>query len=379
MARSPEQQSPEGTEDFRISEEPIKAEQPEKALELEEKISQEQEKAKEDFGDLIGMVNERYLNLPEKMRETFIEHNEDILDAVVELGMKKGLTQQELKLTEIAAIIHDMTKAEPDKEEVGNYTLANHGEAAAAEVETVVTSDMLEKAGVDVSDDNASLEAKKTIADAVREHMGPHPGFMDGILAGVNKAIEAKNKELIEQGREPLSLIEHPKASGKVSETLLAADMGSLASRSGREKVMSIRSNVPFFASQDEGTAAEYQRYGIDLTMGEAALLSGFDSAADSHDMLPDISDRKRTMSLIDESKKEAYKYINPDTGEEEKITWQEATQKRVEFLPKWIMDEQKRIESGEYGNEKELENAQRALDRAIKDLDRAKIELERF
>lgn len=379
---NPEQtQPPEGAEDLEtskaeeITEKSEKVEKVEDAAEISEKIQVEQENAREDFGELIDSVSERYADMAPDMKKAFIEHNGDILDSVIELGVKKGLSQKDIKLTEIAAIIHDMTKAEPNKHDIPNYTLANHGESAATEVDSVVTNQMLEKAGIDVSDPNAVQDAKNTISGAVREHMGPHPGFMDGILAMTNAAIEAKNKELIAAGKDPVPLIKHPQSEGSVSETMLAADMGSLASQAGREKVMAIRSNVPFFDQQDQSTVSLYKKYGIDLKQGEAALLSGFDSAADAHDMLPDTSDRERTMSLIDESKLKTYKFNNPTSKEKEQVTWQEATQKRVDFLPQWIVDEQAKIDSDEY-SEDEIDAAKKRVARAANDLDRAKNEL---
>jgi len=359
----------------RLSEVSEDIENPEVIAELAEKISAEQEKAREDFGNLIEAVSDRYDGMNPDMKRTFIEHNSEILDAVVELGVKKELTSEELKLVEMAAIIHDMTKAEPDPEGIGNYTLANHGESAAREVDNLITDEMLETVGVDTSDGQAVQTAKDTIVAAVREHMGPHPGFMDGILAGVNAQIEAKNQKLAE-GQEPIPLVEHPVAQGKVSETLLAADMGSLAGQAGREKVMAIRSNVQFFVGQDRATVADYKSFGVDLNQGEAALLSGFDSAADAHDMLTDTSDRQRTQNLIDQSKEEGYSFINPDSQEGEQATWAEATSKRIDFLPQWIEAETARIEGGEYAEGEEVEAAQQRLESGEKNLERSQQEM---
>lgn len=342
--------------------------------EIMAKISQEQERAREDFGELIDSVSERYQDMAPEMKKTFIAHNQEILEAVVELGVKKGLTPEELKLAEIAAIIHDMAKAEPDPEGVGNHTLANHGEAAAQEVNEVVTEEILEKTGVKVDDPSAVQAARDTIAAVVREHMGPHPGFMDSILAGVNAQIEAKNAGATDA--EPLPLVEHPTAKGRVSETLLAADMGSLAGRAGREKVMAIRSNVPFFSGQDQAAVVDYKVYGVTLTQGEAALLSGFDSADDACKMLSDPGDRARTQALIDQSKEEPYAFNNSD-GEGEQVTWLEATQKRVEFLPQWIAAEEGKIAGGEYNGVGEIEAAGKRVEQARRTLERSQQELE--
>jgi len=73
----------------RLSEVSEDIENPEVIAELAEKISAEQEKAREDFGNLIEAVSDRYDGMNPDMKRTFIEHNSEILDAVVELGVKR--------------------------------------------------------------------------------------------------------------------------------------------------------------------------------------------------------------------------------------------------------------------------------------------------
>lgn len=358
--------------------EKIKQEQAEK-----EKIKLEQEKAKENFGDLINLVSKRYEKsetMTPEMVKDFIKHNENILDWVVELGIKKELTDQELKLAEISAVLHDLTKgdAPPEKaKNITNYVLASHGEKAAEQVDNLVTNKILEKAGVDITDENAVKSAKDQIASVIKEHMGPHPGFMDFILGSVNKQIQEENKKLKAQGKELIPEIKHPPAKGKISETLLAADMASLASRAGREKVLAIRSGEKYFNDQDKKTVIKYKNLRINLTMGEAALLSGFDSAADSHNMLKSETDRKWVQHLIDESKKEPYSYKNPKTNEIETITWHDATEKRVEYLTKRIPVAEISIDNLENRGmkvsnmaETELALQKIQLERAIKELE---------
>ena len=43
-------------------------------------LKKEQEEAREEFKDLIERVSSGYENLPEKMREDFVIHNQEILE-----------------------------------------------------------------------------------------------------------------------------------------------------------------------------------------------------------------------------------------------------------------------------------------------------------
>jgi len=285
--------------------------------ELQEKIEQEKKEAKEKFGSLIDLVSQGYENLPEAMKKDFVLHNEEILDGAIELGMKKGFSQEELESLELSAILHDKTKAESAPEEykdIPNYTLATHAETAAKEVPNILTDEYLKSLNIQGDPEKIRQE----VASAILEHMGPHPGFMDEILKGVNT-------ELGKRGGEK---IEHPQAEGKISEALLAADMKSLAGEKGRKKVLSIRSSVEFFANQDKNLAEEYKKYGIDLSQGEAALLSGFDSAEQARDMQNDRDNYDWVNQSIEDSKKVEYDF----PGSEKTIIWAEVSTKRSQY-----------------------------------------------
>lgn len=288
---------------------------------LKDRIEKEQAEASERFSDLINLVSERYGNLPELMKEDFILHNEEILRGVIELAMENDFSPEELKILEISAILHDMAKADKADDKymaVPNYDLAVHAEKAAAEVPALVTDEYLTKAGL--AGDFEKM--RKEIQDAIRQHMGPHPGFMTAILEGVN----AKLREIGEKE------IEHPSAHGKISEALLAADMQSLSGAKGRNKVLSIRANVEYFKKQDSWTAFEYAQRGIDLSRGEAALLSGFESAMQARDMIKNEKYRQWVDAAIEESKEMIYRYPgNPQEG----ITWQRAEKKRLKLEDK--------------------------------------------
>ncbi len=302
----------------------------ERDAELEKAISKEQEEAKERFGVLIGLVNERYegpeSTLAEDEVERFKEHNSEILNLCVERGMEKGLSEQELRTLEVAATLHDLNKADKPASEVAdipNHVLAAHGEMAADEVPDIIVQhpEVLESIlGPDYSEEESD-SVVANLQEAIRAHMGPHPGFMDFILAGVNKGLREKGMAEIEHP--------YPEKGNKVAETLLAADMHSLAGRKGREKVLAIRSSKEkgkdFFRKQDEKLSAEYGTYGIDLTVGEAALLSGFDSADQARDMF-NSEDADWVNRTIEASKKGDYDY------EGKEINYQDAVAKRETY-----------------------------------------------
>ncbi|MBU4331582.1 HD domain-containing protein [Patescibacteria group bacterium] len=292
-------------------------------------IDKEYKAAQERFSGLINLVNERYENpnstiaeSPEQLK-SFEEHNKQILNFCVERGVKKGLGEKQLATLEAAAILHDLAKSGKPPEEsanIQNYMLAAHGEIAANEVKSIFEQqpEMLTKIlGENYSEEDVE-KTISTIEEAIRCHMGPHPGFMTRILENVNKELQKKGEMEIKHP--------YPEEGNIVAETLLAADMGSLADRKGREKVLTIRLNVPFFRKQDEHLSGECQEFDIDLSPGEAALLSGFDSAEQARDMLEDEDDREWVNELIEESKKGQYTYS------EEKINYHDAITKREQF-----------------------------------------------
>lgn len=305
---------------------------------LDTSIIEEKEFAEKTFSKLIEAVKERYTSPastlaknPEQLRE-YLLHNEEIIDLCIKRGIEKGMSEKDLRLLEISAIIHDIAKADTPEsvvkrknlpkgsESVSNLVLAMHHNLATDETDTLLKKNpeiLKHVLGDNYSEKEAAI-ATDVIKNAIRSHMGPHPGFMDFVLAGVNK-------ELAKMGA---GQIEHPfpEKGDSVSETLLAADMRSLAGRQGRKKVLSIRKVVPIFVSQDLALVEKYKAVGIDLKQGEAALLSGFDSAVQARNMLPDKGDREWLDRAIDESKVEPYNFGD------EKITFDEAIRKREQF-----------------------------------------------
>ena len=316
---------------------------------FKEKIEREKREAKEKFSSLINLVNERYNNSdlarnPDQLK-CFKEHNEDILNLCIERGIQREMNEKELKMLEVAAILHDLNKGDnppDDKKDIPNYVLAIHGDNAAEEAKKILERNegvLKEILGEEYTDEDKE-KAINTVSNAIRSHMGPHPGFMDFILNGANAKLKEKGEEAIEHP--------YPEEGNIVAEVLLAADMRSLAGNKGREKVLAIRGVSEFFQDLDRKTCKEYNQYLKssslgEITMGEAALLSGFDSAEQARDMIKNEGDRKWVGEAIEKSKKEPYRYsyfIKNNKGEMEKVLseplrWEKTIAKRAEYLKK--------------------------------------------
>jgi hypothetical protein len=283
-----------------------------------EAVVLEQKEANDRFKELIDKVSDRYRengSMSEKMLGEFIVHNVEVLESAVELGLRKGFTEEELRRLEVSAVLHDMTKADAVPEhfkDIPNYALAIHGEAAGEESLDILTDEYLASKGFEGDFE----EIRQEVSRAIREHMGPHPGFMDGILAGVNSRLR-------ESGEPEIT---HPKAEGRISEALLAVDMRSLAGEKGRKKVMAIRAGVPVFRAIDQKTVEAYKAVGVDFTLGEAALLSGFESAFQARDMLNDPENKEWIDEVIEASKGGEYHYGSGDS--EEIVRWADVEKK---------------------------------------------------
>ena len=139
--------------------------------------------------------------------------------------------------------------------------------------------------------------------------------------------------------------IEHPEAQGKMSETLLAADMAALASEKGRKKILTIREIDPSCIKNDLDTITEYKKVGIDLKQGEAALISGFESAFQAKNMIKSEQDRKWIEKIIEQSLKGDYSF------EGKKITIKEAFAKLRDFNEAVKKSKTNKEQLSSYGN----------------------------
>jgi len=316
-----------------VNTKPVEEATPEKNEKLAPE-KKEMKEATERFNDLIETVSLRYKDMPDKMKENFVAHNKDILESAIKLGVKKNLPPDKMKALELAAILHDLTKNDlvPEKTDekfkdfygedsaeykriATDYRLLMHGETAAEESKNILTDEFLIEHGIEKD----AEKIRGIVSNAIAEHMGPNPGYMGFIL-------EITNNKLREMEE---SEIEHPKARGTVSEILLAADMKSLASRCGIEKVISIRCN--FNKTQDQKTVTDYNEKGIDLTIGEAALISALSSAFQARNMIEDSKLQTLINEVINEAIKGDYEYGLE--GEKEIVNCKDTIEKQKKYL----------------------------------------------
>lgn len=284
------------------------------------KIEQEMSEAEERFGKLIEEVSKRYENLPDNIKEDLIFHNREILGNVIEYGIRRGFSEEELKRLELSAILHDRDKAGsvPEKyKDIKNYILVMHAKVAAENVPEILTDERLKEFQIEGDPEKIRQE----VARAILEHMGPRPGFMTDILKKFNEDM----KKIGENG------IRYPEANGKISEALLAADMKSLAGEGGRKKVLKFRAGDEFFIQQDLNLVEEYKKYEIDLSQGEAALISGFESAFQARDMQKSKSNWDWINADIEKSKKVEYAFL----GSEKLMLWEDVFEKMKHYEEK--------------------------------------------
>ena len=283
-------------------------------------IENEKKELIKEFRELMDFVDGRYekstIAENEKQLKEFKKHNKQVVDLVIEEGFRRNLSVEKIKLLIIGAILHDLCKGDeaPDwAKGIDNFMLVYHGEAAAQEIEK--NKELLEiiqrKIGNKDFDENI-----KNLQRAFRSHMGPGAsvnlfkknsnndpeiGFMGEQLNRVNVELENRGIEKIEH---PL-----PKEGDFVSEILLGADMYSLASPSGAQKILEIRSLVPAFQKEDQFLCEQYSAFGIDLSLGEAALISAMNSGKSARNMFRKREDRKWLQEAIDKTESSFFEY----------------------------------------------------------------------
>lgn len=306
----------------------------------------------EKFGELIEFVDNRYENSNiaknEEQLGEFKKHNRQILELVIEEGTKRGISDEEMEILVVSAILHDLCKGDLAPEwakGIDNFMVVYHGEAVAQEIENSeeLQAIIREKLGDENFDENI-----KKLQTAFRSHMGPGVNADSlgkdeneiedskiGFMAKMRRGINAKLRERgIEEMKHPL-----PEKGDDISEILLAADMFSLASPSGAQKVLKIRSLVPNFKKEDQNLCSDYKKEGIELSLGEAALISAFNSGNSARDMFEDKNDQKWIQKAIDQTESfKGFKYgvddenmelVNAQIVKEKMIAFEEAKKQR--------------------------------------------------
>jgi hypothetical protein len=309
---------------------------------IEKRIDREKVEAREKFKVLINLVNARYRSPEstiagnESILKSFETHNSEILDSAIELGLKKRLDDDELVAVEIAAILHDLAKADSPPEEsqdLENYVLASHHEMATGEIESILKKKHPEILDFDADDPEKSSRAEKIInrvKNAILCHMGPHPGFMADTLKDVNEELEKRGRPTIV----------HPKPNDTVSKILLSADMKALAGPGGIQKILNLRAGAANFLKEDEELCGEYEKYGISLSAAEAAIISASQSACDAVSMVKRSCGKEGAewiQAAYDLAKNSSFSYSRDGQKTEVQISSAEEKMARFEKVSKYF------------------------------------------
>ena len=201
----------------------------------------------------------------------FNRHNEDILDFVEELT-EEEMSPEDKEMAKLAAILHDIAKF--------NAPLVKHGFEGAKMAETKL------------KELNFDKEMVQQVKNAIERHMGPIPGFM----ANEAKKWEEKTGEKIE----------FPRPKSTVDKLLYDADMLSLISLRGIQKILTIRENTDVFQEEDEKTAAKEG-----ITVEEARWRSALKSAYEAADSLFTESAKRKAYQFLIEAEEFAKKSLN--------------------------------------------------------------------
>ena len=204
--------------------------------------------------------------------EEFNQHNEDILDFVEELTKEEKISPEDMETTKLAAVLHDAAKF--------NTPLVKHGFEGAK---------MAEKK---LRELNFDEEIAQQVKNAIERHMGPIPGFMEN---------EAKKWE--EKTGEK---IEFPRPENTVDKLLYDADMLSLISLHGIEKILTIRKNTDVFKEEDEKIAAKEG-----TTVEEVRWRSALKSAYEAADSLFTESAKRKANQFLTEAEEFTKKSLN--------------------------------------------------------------------
>ncbi|MBP6989699.1 HD domain-containing protein [Candidatus Shapirobacteria bacterium] len=202
----------------------------------------------------------------------FNRHNEDILDFIEELTKEEKISPEDMEAAKLAAVLHDVAKFDAP--------LIKHGFEGAK---------IAEKKLKELNFDEKTIQQVK---NSIERHMGPIPGFMEN---------EAKKWE--EQTGEK---IEFPRPKNTVDKALYDADMLSLISFHGIEKILTIRKNTDIFQEEDEKTAAKEG-----ITIEEARWRSALKSAYEAADSLFSESAKRKANQFLTEMEEFTKKSLN--------------------------------------------------------------------
>lgn len=181
-------------------------------------LNEKRETTPEDIGKINDIVKETYEKdgVKKDLIELFMIHNKQVFYLVRQIAKAEGFNERELEIAEIAAILHDIKKG-------GEFEM--HGEIGGQEAKR-----LLLKMG-------KSENLAESVRLAIVRHMG-NEGFVG------------------EQARKRYGgdfRYEEPKT--RTEQSLYDADMLTIMTPEGIDKLLMIRETVPELIRQDEETS----------------------------------------------------------------------------------------------------------------------------
>lgn len=286
----------------------------------------------ERYGVLFDLVNSRYdasETLKPKEKIAYKIHYLQVVDAAIERSVECGVdieSREDHECLVVAAILHDLTKGDPapvEFSELKFYTIVAHGQQASDEVPSILKNNphiLTEITGEQNPSDEDIARVSEKIQRGILAHMGPNPGIMNFFLTKTNNQLE-------ELGYDPI-VHPRPKPGDRIAEILYAADMRTLASESGIQKIVQIRASGEHFRKEDQLLAEKLNNiFNIKATRSEIALMSAFQGAQDAVDSIKDPGDRTWVKKVLNDGLSGEYQY---QESEDEDIALKMSTDRRV-------------------------------------------------
>jgi len=241
-------------------------------------ITTEIDTTKKQMQPLLQAVSNRYEEDQSTIREnlslmeSFYKHNNEVLESAVFYANLFGLSEGQHITVAASAVLHDIAKADPAPANIpdalkSEYILLMHPEMGASLASSLFKNQP--KLDQIVEGNNTA-----DVAEAIRCHSGPIPGFMQSRLDHYNSHTDT-----------PIHLDEID-PTHTPSIILLAADMLALGSPAGVEKIVKLRESAPHFRVEDITATIQEQRATTQEVRVNSALKSAYEGAAMVHNLM---------------------------------------------------------------------------------------------
>lgn len=242
------------------------------------------------FSDLFDMTEERYrrddsLCTSPELISAYLQHTREVYKFATFFAVSLGLGESEIRLAQVAAILHDLTKADPPPDQITKYNNENAG-ANIINLYALIShphtcADKLSGMGYDFWQPIAESakvsvdDAKAKITSAIKVHSGPIPGFMQ-------RQIKCYTRLRGKQGELPDIPEVKPDPEDATTMILIMADMAGLCTQVGVEKIEQIRLGP---LNKINSRMAE----AVGLSEGLTAKMSAFMSGREGIEMIKNL------------------------------------------------------------------------------------------